>query len=53
MTSETGVLTPGRRERKEAMETATVGIDVSKAQLDVALVWSEGKTIYQIGRAHV
>lgn len=29
------------------MATATVGIDVSKAHLDVALVWSEGKAVYQ------
>lgn len=28
------------------METATVGMDVSKAHLDVALVWSEGKAVY-------
>jgi transposase len=29
------------------METATVGIDVSKAQLDVALVWSGGARVDQ------
>jgi transposase len=29
------------------METATVGIDVSKAQLDAALIWSEGKVVYR------
>jgi transposase len=47
MTSETDVLTPGKTERKEPMKRATVGIDVAKAHLDVAVVWSEGKATYQ------
>src|SRR5215510_2765940 len=38
--------------RKGAMEMTTVGIDVSKAHLDVALVWSGGKTLYQCFSNH-